>query len=159
MIRTVKIFLALTVGLWGLLGGIGNLQDYEGGLRSVASVMSMETLPPEMVSGLATRNPTLVALGFAFIWGLKLLGGVLCGLGAVTMFRARRADADTFQAAKRWAIAGCAVLFFMLFFGFNFVAVGPYKLYASDLASAVHLAALFAAQVGIVMVFLGLRDR
>ena len=46
----------------------------------------------------------------------------------------------------------------MLFFGFSLVAVGPFKLYMSPLVSAVELAALFAAQIGIVMIFLNQRD-
>lgn len=160
MIRYVKILLTLAVALWGLFGGLGNLANYQDGMRSVETVLSMETLP----EGVAKNDPgepskLVTSLGFAFIWVLKLLGGGLCLIGLFRMWATRNADAQGFAAAKRWSIAGCGVLVFMLFFGFSFVAVGPFKLYLSPLVSAVELAALFAAQIGIVMVFLHQSDR
>jgi len=89
---------------------------------------------------------------------LKLVGGVLCLIGVFRMWTTRKADEKAFADAKRWAIAGCGVLIFMLFFGFSLIAVGPFKLYLSPLVSAVELAALFAAQIGIVMLFLHQRE-
>jgi len=69
MIRYTKILLALAVALWGLLGGLGNLANYQEGLNAVSSVLSMETLPEGMLAdGPKTPNPLLVNLGFAFIW-------------------------------------------------------------------------------------------
>ena len=155
MIRDIKIILALAVALWGLLGAMGNLTNYQEGSKSVSMVLSMETLPEHAIPE-GPREPArlMVILGFAFIWGLKLLGGALCLVGVVRMRQNRKAATEEFAKAKRWAIYGCGVLFFMLFFGFNLVAIGPFKLYLSPLVSAVELAALFAAQIGIVMLFL-----
>lgn len=159
MIRNTKILLALAVALWGLLGGLGNLASYQEGSQSVATVLSMETLPEGYVRDEPGPPSALwVNLGFLFIWGLKLSGGALCLVGVVQMWRRRKANAADFLAAKRWAIAGCGVLFFMLFFGFSLIAVGPFKLYLSPLISAVELAALFAAQIGVVMLFLHQAD-
>ena len=159
MVRYVKILLALAVALWGLLGGIGNLTNYQGGMQSVQAVLSMETLP-EGVAPDAPSNPGqfMVTAGFAFIWLLKLIGGALCLVGAVRMWFSREATPASFEHAKRWAVSGCGVLLFMLFFGFSLVAVGPFKLYLSPMVSAVELAALFAAQIGIVMLFLNQRE-
>ena len=155
MIQLTKTLLTLAVALWGLLGGVGNLASYHDGLQSVHSVLSLETLPTEAIpEGPRTPNPLMVHLGFAFIWVLKLAGGLLCLVGAARMWRARKSEQADFAAAKRWAILGCGVLFFMLFFGFSLVAIGPYKLFLSPLQSAVELAALFAAQIGILMIFL-----
>ena len=159
VIRYVKILLALAVALWGLLGGIGNLTSYQDGMKSVQAVLSMETLP-ESVAPDAPSDPgqLMVTAGFAFIWLLKLIGGSLCLVGVFRMWFSRKADPVRFEHAKRWAISGCGVLLFMLFFGFSLIAVGPFKLYLSPMVSAVELAALFAAQIGIVMVFLNQRD-
>ena len=74
------------------------------------------------------------------------------------MWSNRKASGELFADAKRWAIAGCGVLFFMLFSGFSLVAVGPFKLYLSPMISTVELAALFAGQIGLVMVFLNQHD-
>ena len=159
MLRYTKILLAITVALWGLLGAVGNLANYEEGMRAVESVLSMETLPETALP--QNREPpsrAFVTLGFAFIWVLKVVGGALCLVGAIQMWRARKADASDFESAKRWAIAGCGVLIFMLFFGFSLVAIGPFKLYLSPLVSAVELAALFVAQIGMVMLFLNQRE-
>jgi predicted small integral membrane protein len=155
MIRSTKTLLTLAVALWGLLGGLGNLASYEEGLQSVQAVLSMETLPEDAIpEGPRVPNPLILHLGFAFIWILKLVGGMLCLVGSVQMWRARNSEQADFAAAKRWGIFGCGVLFFMLFFGFSLVAIGPFKLYLSPLESAVQLAALFAAQIGLVMIFL-----
>jgi predicted small integral membrane protein len=159
MIRFTKTFLTLAVALWGLLGGVGNLVNYDQGLQSVYSVVSMETLPEEAIpDGAKVPSPLVIQLGFAFIWVLKLAGGLLCLLGAARMWMARKSGQADFAAAKRWGILGCGVLFFMLFFGFSLVAIGPYKLFLSPLQSAVELAALFAAQIGILMIFLQQRE-
>ena len=159
MIRNIKILLALAVALWGIMGGLGNLASYEHGAATVETVMSMKTLPPEVLpDGPGEPAPLLVALGFAFIWVLKLVGGALCLVGTFRMWIARKAESEIFSDAKRWAIAGCGVILFMLFFGFSLVAVGPFKLYLSPMISSVELAALFAGQIGLVMVFLNQRD-
>ena len=155
MIRDIKILLALAVALWGLLGGLGNLVNYQHGMQSVEAVLSMETLPEDSIpNGPREPNQLLLILGFAFIWGLKLVGGALCLMGVVRMWLTRKAGNEQFVHAKRWAIYGCGLLFFMLFFGFSLVAVGPFKLYLSPMVSTVELAALFAAQIGLVMLFL-----
>jgi predicted small integral membrane protein len=159
MVRRIKILLALAVALWGLLGGLGNLANYSEGMQSVASVLSRETLP-ESAAPEGPKNPgrVFVTLGFSFIWGLKLIGGALCLIGVIRMWKFRKSEVRDFAEAKRWAITGCGVLLFMLFFGFSLVAVGPFKLYLSPLVSAVELAALFAAQIGVVMIFLNQRE-
>lgn len=159
MIRYTKILLALAVALWGLLGGLGNLTSYQDGMQSVQAVLSMETLPPS-VAAVAPSNPSqfMVTVGFAFIWLLKLIGGALCLVGVVRMWFSRKAAPAGFEHATRWAISGCGVLLFMLFFGFSLIAVGPFKLYLSPLVAAVELAALFAAQIGVVMLFLNQRE-
>jgi len=155
MIRYTKILLALAVALWGLLGGMGNLMNYQDGAQSVTAVLSMETIPhADSANKNIPPDSIMVTLGFMFIWGLKLVGGALCLVGFIQMWRTRRADACDFGEAKKWAIAGCGLLFFMLFFGFSLVAVGPFKLYLSPMISTVELAALFAGQIGIVMLFL-----
>lgn len=153
------MLLALAVALWGLLGGLGNFSNYNDGMRSVESVLSMETLPESALpDGPNEPSRLLVTLGYAFIWGLKLIGGAFCLVGAILMWKSRKSGVSDFADAKRWAISGCGVLIFMLFFGFSLVAIGPFKLYLSPLVSAVELAALFVAQIGVVMLFLNQRE-
>lgn len=155
MVRYTKILLALAVALWGLLGTLGNFAHYHEGMESVKAVMSMDTLPETAVpEGPKEPGALMVMLGYTFIWGLKLLGGALCLVGAVRMWATRNRDAVAFAHAKRWAIAGCGILLFMLFFGFSLVAAGLFLLHLSPLILSVQLAALFAAQIGIVMIFL-----
>lgn len=159
MIRIIKIVLLAAVAAWGLAGGLANLAGYESGIKTVSSVVSMETLPPGAgPESPEPPNPTLVTLGYGFIWSFKLIGGALALIGAVLMWRRRRADVDTFRQAKKWGIAGCAVMFFMLFVGFSLIAIGPFKLYLSPMISAVYQAAAFATQIGLVMVFLAQED-
>ncbi len=156
LIRKIKIMFAVAVGIWGLWGGIGNLLGYEGGYGAVKAVLSMSTLSEP--AAYAITNSFLIHLGFAFIWLTKLTGGTLCLLGAKNMWADLETPRDDFQRAKSFAIAGCAIILFMLFFGFNFIAANVFMLYQSPMISAVELSWIFAGEIGLILIFLNMRD-
>jgi len=124
MLRIVKIILVILVAAWGLIGGIKNFADIDGGIGAVQAVMN----PPESV-GLpdwqVVTNPIFVWIGWLIIPLCKLGAAALCGLGALKMWSSRTLESASFNQAKELGIAGCGVAIAMLFGGF-FVVGGVY---------------------------------
>lgn len=120
MIRIIKIMLILLVAIWGAIGALGNLFHWAlttDAVRSVVSMAGIEGSPPQ-----ATENAIVIFLGAAFIVSGKMATAILCGVGAMRMWRARSADQEIFQKSKTWALIGCAAALAMLFGGFVVVA-------------------------------------
>ena len=155
MVRLTKVALALSVGIWGLLSGLHNLAGYEKGLAAVREVLTMKTVP---VQPYPVDNELIITLGFAFIWLSKLIGGTLCAWGSVKMWKVRNEELVVFTKAKELAIAGCVVIFLMLFLGFNLISTILFMVFMSPVVETTHLSWAFAGEIGIIMIFLHMRD-
>ncbi len=160
MLRIMKIILVLSVAAWGLLGAFGNLADWSGTIRAVASVTSMSTFEGGADHWRATINPVVIFTGALFILLSKAITGVLCLMGARRMWAARNGDAADFAKAKTLALTGCAVAVFMLFVGFSVIAEGWFELWQSDDMHAPVLAPAFryAGMIALIALFVGARD-
>ncbi|GJL92350.1 DUF2165 family protein [Hyphococcus sp.] len=143
MLRMLKILLVLSVAAWGLIGGFMNILHWPETTGSVAAVTSMATFEGGPESWRATSNPIVILLGALFITISKLTGGLLCAIGAMKMFGARNGGAAAFGHAKQTALAGCAVIIFMLFGGFIVIAEGWFDLWRSDVMRAPALGSAF----------------
>ncbi len=132
MVRIIKISLIVTVALWGFVGALGNILDWNQALNAVAAVTSMSTFEGGAESWQATTNPMIMWLGALFIMLSKLTTGVMCGIGAGRMWRARGGDVADFTAAKAIALAGCAVAVIMLFGGFLVIAESWFELWRTQ---------------------------
>ena len=158
MVRYLKIVFALIFTFWGILGAIENLQGYKGGVDYVESVISQSHKEADSRTIWATDNPLIAHLGFGLIWGGKLLGGFLCAIGSVAMWRQRKAEASDFNKAKQYAVAGLAVILIMLIGGFNLVAANMYGMWAGPAAVAFDLSWIFAGEAGLIMIFINMPD-
>ncbi len=127
MLRIMKILLALSVALWGLLGAFGNVSDWSGTTGAVAAVTSMSTFEGGAVRWQATTSPAVITAGALFITLSKAFAGLLCASGAWRMWAARIGDPAVFAKAKTFALAGCAVAVFMLFSGFIVIGEGWFE--------------------------------
>ena len=118
-VRLAKIVLVLAVAFYGAMG-IFNFASWERGLAAVTTITSMSQLPQP--APWATDSAIVAFLGLIFIGGSKLIGGVLCAVGAWKMWFARRASAREFDESKAYAVLGCAVLLVLFFGGFLYLA-------------------------------------
>ena len=124
MLRTSKIILIMLVAMWGLIGGVKNFADIDGGLSAVRAVLSPSEAA-ELPDWQKIESPIVVWLGWLTIALAKLATAGLCFVGALKMWRARSLDAATFNAAKEMALVGCSVALAMMF-GVFFVAGSTY---------------------------------
>ena len=132
MIRTVKVGLIIVAALWGYVGALGNLLDWNQALGSVAAVTSMSTFDGGSDSWQAMTSPLLSWLGALFIVSGKLATGVLCTVGAKRMWQSRSSISADFVKAKQVALTGCAVGAIMLFGGFLVIGESWFELWRAD---------------------------
>jgi len=120
--RYIKIGLALTVGLLGLLWSINNLINWEIAQGAVAYALSQDNqsgyashiIPPIRSSAVAT-------IGLVAIILTEATAGLLALYGAWRMWSSRYADAAGFAAAKRFAILGAGLAVLNWFLGFQVI--------------------------------------
>ena len=160
MIRTVKTGLIITVALWGFIGALGNILDWNQTLGAVAAVTSMASFEGGAESWQATTNPVIVWLGALFIMLSKLTTGVLCAVGAGRMWQSRRGAVADFKAAKAIGLAGCGIAVIMLFGGFLVIAESWFELWRSEgtIRLALSDAFRYAGMIALIAIFVATTD-
>ena len=160
MLRTVKVLLILTVGIWGLIGAAGNLSNWHGVIEAVKMTTSMSTWQGGELDWRATSNPMVIYLGAAMIPAAKILSGILCVTGAWQMWNAKTAGGVAFERAKVLALAGCGIALLMLFAGWIVIADTWFQGWRSETLrdSALGTAFRYAGFVGLIALFVASRD-
>ena len=160
MVRTVKIGLIVTVALWGFIGALGNVLDWNQTTGAVAAVTSMASFEGGADSWQATTNPLVIWLGALFIMLSKVTAGVMCSVGAVRMWQARRSDVADFRTAKAFGLAGCAIAVIMLFGGFLVIAESWFELWRSEdtIRLALTDAFRYAGMIALIAIFVATTD-
>lgn len=160
MLRTMKVLLVATVALWGFVGAFHNVLDWGGTLGAVAAATSMATFEGGADAWQATSNPAVVWIGALFIMLSKLAAASLCTIGALSMWKARGGDAQAFDAAKEYALAGCAVAVIMLFGGFIVIAESWFEMWRSDAMRGPVLESAFryGGMIALIGIFVGARE-
>jgi predicted small integral membrane protein len=153
MLRISKIVLLILVGLWALIGGIGNFFHIGSGYDSVADVLN-----PQNVVGLADwqriENPIAVWAAWSIIPISKLAAAGLIFIGSWQMWGTRHFGADKFNHTKSVALAGCAVAIAMLFGGFIVAAETYFLAWQTELgALALPVAFRYIGCIALIAIF------
>jgi len=153
LLRYVKISLALSVALWGVISGTMNLVYYS--LYPISTVMTVEGQD----SLRAISSPIMFTLGFAFIYLGKYAVGILAALGTLKLWAARK-NPVTFNGAKSRILAGCGVGIATFFFGFFVMADGVFDAGPPSEFSIKYLshAAYYIGAIGMVALFIAVPD-
>ena len=158
MLRIVKIVLVILVVVWGLIGGVKNFADVDGGLGAVQSVMN----PPESVElpdWQKVTNSIAIWIGWLIIPLGKLGAAGFCALGAWRMWASRKLESVSFNQAKELAIAGCGVAIAMLFGGFFVVGEVYFDLWMTPLGDvALPNAFRMIGCIGVIALLVAQRD-
>ncbi len=159
MLKLVKIALVVAVCLWGAIGALGNVLDWESTQGSVAAVSSMTGFEGGQDSWRATSNTFVIFAGALSILSFKIISATLCGLGAYRMWCARSGSSDFFGASKQAALAGCGVAVFGLFLGWIVLGEQWFEMWRSPgLAEAGASAFRYAGFIGIIAVFVAMPE-
>ena len=97
-LRAAKIALVAAIALLASLVTFGNLTDYNTNFVFVEHVLSMDTIYPfSTIKYRAITDSALHHAVYAMVITVELIIAVLCWVGAITLLRNIRADADRFN--------------------------------------------------------------
>ena len=154
IVRLVKVFLVFSVGIWGLLGTVGNLTGLPEVYDAVLEVTTMSGVPEGVGPPWRTESPFVVWTGvIAIVLGkiAALIGG---GFGGALMLRHVNAPSNEFEKSKKWAVAGCGLAFGLLILSFTIFAEGTFFMfYNPRLEGAAALAFRFAGSFALITLF------
>jgi len=157
--RFAKILMTLALAAFAFVVTYDNLVDYGSNFAFVRHVLSMDTtFPGNALMGRAIGTPALWHAGYALIIAGEAATCALLLTGSIALWRARRANEATFQAAKRWAIAGCTMGFLVWFFGFMVVGGEWFAMWQSKVWNGQEGAFRFYMALLGVLVFVNQRD-
>lgn len=113
-IRYMKVGFVALVSLLCLFYASQNVANLDSCYQAFAYVMSRadhQIYPNSIVP--AVHNAALVWLALTIVVSLEFLAGLLAAKGAWDLWKNRNASADTFNAAKTYALIGCGVGIFV----------------------------------------------
>jgi predicted small integral membrane protein len=157
--RLAKILLVLLMAIYLLLVGIDNLLDYGSNFAFVQHVMSMDLIAPDNpLIGRAIADPTAHHIVYALIIAAEIGAGLLCAIGALQLFTARRASAARFAARKTFAIAGLMLAIALYFLGFMTVAAEWFQMWQASSFNGQQAAFRLIVCFGIALIFLSMPE-
>ena len=159
-IRYLKIMLVIFVSLLCLMYAAQNVANLDAAHSFVASAAGMQDHSAYPSSfGPAVRNAPLVWAALTVIIFGELAAGLLAAKGAWDLWATRRAPAAGFNAAKTYALLGCGGAMLVWFGMFGAIGGAYFQMWQTPLGSAsLEGAFQFAAQIGIVMLFVNMTD-
>lgn len=133
----VKSLLVLSLGLFGLLVGLGNVLDYNSNWQFVQHVLAMDAMEAwfdgAALKGRAITDPALQTAAYLAIIASEILFGLLCAFGGVLMLlgtlRRRRPD---YVRGKTWFTLGAGLGLLLWFTGFAVIGAEYFAMWASQ---------------------------
>lgn len=151
-VRMGKALLVATVGLWGLLIGSGNLEDYASNWNFVVHVLAMDTVFPDNAQKWhAITDLALARIAYWAIIATEFAMAFACLFGAWRLFRARH-DRSAFIAAKVPAFAGLLLVWLLYFVGFTTIGGEWFSMWQSQTWNGQQTAFRFLVCAMLVMI-------
>jgi predicted small integral membrane protein len=159
-IRAAKAALVAAIALFASLVTFGNLTDYNTNFAFVQHVLSMDTIFPfSTIKYRAITSPWLHHLAYAAIIAAEAATAVLCWIGAALLARRLRADAASFNRAKRFAVIGLTLGFLLWQVGFMSIGGEWFGMWESKEWNGVPSAFRFLITILAVLIFVALPDQ
>ena len=160
MIRHIKIGIAAFVAVFCLfyaLQNLMNLQPAHGFVALMAGMSDHVAYPKHF--GPPVTSPAIVWVMLFMIIAGELAAGLLAAKGSWNMWKARKADAEMFQASKTLAIAACGIAILVWFGIFSAVGGTYFQMWqtAAGETPLMH-ASTFSIQFAALWLVLALKD-
>jgi predicted small integral membrane protein len=153
-LREIKALTVAGLALFPLIVAFDNITDYETNFVFVQHVMSMDTtFPANSLMYRAITSPALHHLAYALIITFEAATGLALAWAAIALWRARRASAADFAAAKLWTAIGGLLGFLVWFVGFLVIAGEWFAMWQSAHWNAQEAAFRFVVMIMLVVVF------
>lgn len=130
--RLAKTVMTASLGAFGMLVAFNNMTDYNSNFQFVKHVLSMDTtFPGNTLTWRAVHVPAVWHFFYALIIAGEATVGGLFAVAALSMARARKADAASFRAARRLVPIATTLGFLIWFFGFFVVGAEWFGMWQS----------------------------
>ena len=160
VVRAAKVLMVAAVALFASVVTFGNLTDYNTNYAFVQHVLSMDTIfPSSTITYRAITSPALHRAAYATIIATEGVTAILCWIGAFKLLRHVRADADTFNRAKTFAVAGLTLGFLLWQVGFMTIGGEWFGMWQSKQWNGVPDAFRFIVTIAVVLIFVAMRDQ
>jgi predicted small integral membrane protein len=160
LVRASKAAAVAAIALFATLVAFGNATDYDTNFAFVQHVLSMDTIfPSSTIRYRAITSPTLHHVAYAAIIAAEAATALLCWIGTASLLRALRADARTFNRAKRFAVAGLTLGFLLWQVGFMSIGGEWFGMWQSQQWNGVASAFRFAISIIAVLIFVVLPEQ
>lgn len=159
-VRYLKILLVAFVGMQAWLYVAGNTANWESLIGAVGYVVGMQehVIYPVHIFP-AIGSPAAVVVCVLIILTGEFLVGALCLKGAWDLWRARSADAATFNGAKNLALLGTGMALVVWFGGFIVVGGALFQMWQTDIGSgSFRDAFVYAGTGGLILLFVNQPD-
>jgi len=159
LVRAAKLIGVAGIALHMSLAAFGNITDYGSNWLFVQHVLAMDTtFQSPALMWRAVTDPTLQTAAYLAIIAAETAGAALLWAGLATLWRARDAGPEGFQAAKGLALF--ALMWCFAIWVIGFIAIGGewFAMWQSPTWNGQDSATGFATMTGIVMLFLAVRE-
>ena len=158
--RLAKLLMVASLAAFALIVTFDNVVDYGSNYVFVQHVLAMDTVfPDNALKYRAITDPRLWTLAYCAIIAVEGATCVLLVAGAMALGRALRADAATFERAKRLTVIGVTAAFLLWFVGFMVVGGEWFAMWQSKIWNGQEAAFRFYMTALAVLVFVNQADR
>jgi len=158
-VRTGKIILIVSMGLFVGLAAMNNILMPQGGFGAVQGAVGMAiTFQPPEAMWRAISSPALIWVLFSAIVIAELIAAFFCFWGARRLWQARE-SAEAFNAAKSTAIIGLSIIAGFYFFASHAIAQEWFLMWQSQQLNVLPDAFRNFAGAILIMLWLNTTDR
>ena len=157
--RIAKLVMVGCLAFFAAVVTFNNLADYGSNYEFVRHVLSMDTTFPE--NGLLYRrvtNPVLWNAAYCLIISGEGLTALSLALAAAALLRHLRADALSFNLAKRFVFLAAGLGFLVWFFGFMVIGGEWFLMWQSHSWNGQEAAFRFYLTILAVLIFVSQKD-
>ena len=158
-LRAARLLLVCGLAFYYTLVVLNNITDYGSNYQFVRHVLMMDsTFSENRLMWRAINSPAIHTAFYISIIVWEGLTMVLLWFGAVHMSQALRRSAAEFHAAKRWAIVGLTASLLMWLVAFLSIGGEWFLMWQSKTWNGQDAAFRMFCIVGIVLLFVSMRD-
>jgi predicted small integral membrane protein len=159
-VRLSKCTLVLAVAFFCSLVVFNNLTDYDSNFQFVRHVLQMDsTFPANRGMWRAINSPTFHHLAYDFVILWEFLTAATAWWGGISLFRAVKYPAATFNAAKSPAVAALTMGILLWFVGFIAIGGEWYLMWQSKIWNGQEAAFRLVVILGITLLYITSSDQ
>ncbi|HUE42653.1 MAG TPA: DUF2165 domain-containing protein [Candidatus Sulfotelmatobacter sp.] len=159
ILRIAKTLLVFAVAFYYTLVVLNNITDYDSNFQFIRHVLMMDsTFPNNSAMWRAINSPAIHTFFYITIIVWESLTMILCWWGGIQLARGLKTAAPAFHQAKTVAIAALTLSLLMWLVAFLTIGADWFLMWQSQKWNGQEAAFRTFTMVGIVLVFLAMKD-